>query len=211
MGWAWLPVVFPSHGRDVRPRGQPDDPQPRAAGRPGRPQPACTACCLPLWLLGAVGVTGLRHAAGAGDRATKGTRAGGGSTSSSRVLPLRATRPSPRSLPGVHGVLGEDWAAELAGPALVHPPYLLSCSPRSCCARCGTLPWPTILAPLALSAAFQFGYLDLPGERVHVELTDFSTTRRLLDPRHGPPARHPETRLPRYVVPSVAPVILGNA
>ncbi|WP_399939811.1 acyltransferase [Streptomyces sp. BBFR25] len=203
MGWAWLPVVFPSMGVMFALAG---NLMARSLERPAVQvvRSRMRRLLPPLWLLGAVGVTGmLLQGWGPGDEGHPGWW---WLHLFFWVLPL-SDPPFAASLPGVHGVLGEDWAAELAGPLWYIRAYLwyVLLSPFLLRAL-RALPWPTILAPLALSAAFQFGYLDLPGERVPSELTDFSTFGAcwILGMAHQQGILK---RLPSYVVPSVAPVI----
>ncbi|MCC8340209.1 acyltransferase [Streptomyces sp. R1] len=203
MGWAWLPVVFPSMGVMFALAG---NLMARSLKRPAVQvvRSRMRRLLPPLWLLGAVGVTGM-------------VLQGWGPNEDGHpgwwwfhllywILPL-SDPPFAESVPGIHGILGEDWAGELAGPLWYIRAYLwyVLLSPVLLRAL-RALPWLTILAPLALSAAFQFGYLNLPGERFPSALTDFSTFGAcwILGMAHQEGILK---RLPRYVVPSVAPVI----
>lgn len=203
MGWAWLPVVFPSMGVMFALAG---NLMARSLKRPAVQvvRSRMRRLLPPLWLLGVVGVTGM-------------VLQGWGPSEDGHpgwwwfhllywVLPL-SDPPFAESVPGIHGILGEDWAAELGGPLWYIRAYLwyVLLSPVLLRAL-RALPWLTILAPLALSAAFQFGYLNLPGERFPSALTDFSTFGAcwVLGMAHQEGILK---RLPRYVVPSVAPVI----
>ncbi|MYS74890.1 acyltransferase family protein, partial [Streptomyces sp. SID5926] len=159
MGWAWLPVVFPSMGVMFALAG---NLMARSLKRPAVQvvRSRMRRLLPPLWLLGVVGVTGM-------------VLQGWGPNEDGHpgwwwfhllywVLPL-SDPPFAESVPGIHGILGEDWAAELGGPLWYIRAYLwyVLLSPVLLRAL-RALPWLTILAPLALSAAFQFGYLNLP-------------------------------------------------
>ncbi|MFD4263655.1 acyltransferase family protein [Streptomyces sp. NPDC058534] len=202
-GWAWLPVLFPSMGvmfalaGNLMARSLKRPAVQVVRGRMRRLLP-------PLWLLGTVGVTGmLLQGWGPNDDGHPGWW---WLHLTFWILPL-SDPPYAEGLSGIHGLLGDDWASELAGPLWYIRAYLwyVLLSPLLLRAL-RALPWPTILAPIALSAAFQFGYLDLPGERIPSGLTDFSTFGAcwILGMAHQEGVLK---RLPRYVVPSVAPLI----
>jgi peptidoglycan/LPS O-acetylase OafA/YrhL len=203
VGWAWLPVLFPSMGVMFALAG---NLMARSLKRPavqvirGR----IRRLVPPLWLLGAIGVTGM-------------VLQGWGPNDDGRpgwwwlhltfwIIPV-SDPPYAEGLPGIHGVLGEDWATELAGPLWYIRAYLwyVLLSPLILRAL-RRMPWVTIAFPIALSAAFEFGYLNLPGERIPSALTDFSTFGAcwILGMAHQQGVLR---RLPRYVVPSVAPGI----
>lgn len=202
-GWAWLPVVFPSMGvmfalaGNLMARSLKRPAVEVVRGRMRRLLP-------PLWLLGAIGVTGM-------------VLQGWGPNEDGHpgwwwlhltfwIVPL-SDPPYAEGLSGIHGVIGDDWAAELAGPLWYIRAYLwyVMLSPLILKAL-RRLPWPTIVAPIALSAAFEFGYLNLPGERFPSALTDFSTFGAcwILGMAHQEGVLK---RIPRYVVPSIAPAI----
>ncbi|MFH9431296.1 acyltransferase [Streptomyces sp. NPDC017615] len=205
MGWAWLPVVFPSMGVMFALAGN------LMARSLKRPAPEVVRGRLrrllpPLWLLGALGVSGM---------VLQGWRPGAEGHPGwwfahlgFWILPL-SDPPYAGTLPGVHGVLGPDWAAELAGPLWYIRAYLwfVLLSPVLLRAL-RAIPWITVLSPVALAAAFEFGHLQLPGERVPSALTDFSTFGAcwVLGMAHQQGVLR---RIPRYVVPSVAPLVAG--
>ncbi|MFI8346750.1 acyltransferase [Streptomyces sp. NPDC085596] len=205
MGWAWLPVVFPSMGvmfalaGNLMARSLKRPAVDVVRGRLRRLLP-------PLWLLGALGVSGM---------VLQGWRPGAEGHPGwwfvhlgFWVLPL-SDPPYAGTLPGIHGVLGPDWAAELAGPLWYIRAYLwfVLLSPVLLRAL-KAIPWITVLSPIALAAAFEFGHLQLPGERVPSALTDFSTFGAcwILGMAHQQGVLR---RIPRYVVPSVAPLVAG--
>ncbi|MFG3161513.1 acyltransferase [Streptomyces sp. NPDC048232] len=202
-GWAWLPVLFPSMGvmfalaGNLMARSLKRPAVQVVRGRMRRLLP-------PLWLLGAVGVTGmLLQGWGPNDDGHPGWW---WLHLTFWILPL-SDPPYAEGLSGIHGLLGDNWASDLAGPLWYIRAYLwyVLLSPVLLRAL-RALPWQTILAPIALSAAFQFGYLELPGERIPSALTDFSTFGAcwILGMAHQEGVLK---RLPRYIVPSVAPLI----
>ncbi|MYV37796.1 acyltransferase family protein [Streptomyces sp. SID1328] len=205
MGWAWLPVVFPSMGvmfalaGNLMARSLKRPAVDVVRGRLRRLLP-------PLWLLGALGVSGMVLQGWRPD--AEGHPGWWFVHLGFWVLPL-SDPPYAGTLPGVHGVLGPDWAAELAGPLWYLRAYLwfVLLSPLLLAAL-KSIPWTTVLAPVALAAAFEFGHLQLPGERIPSALTDFSTFGAcwILGMAHQQGVLK---RIPRYVVPSVAPVVAG--
>jgi hypothetical protein len=122
------------------------------------------------------------------------------------ILPV-SDPPYAEGLPGLNGFIGPDWAGELAGPLWYVRAYLwyVVLSPVLLRAL-RAVPAATVLAPIALSAAFELGYLSLPGERFASGLTDFSTFGAcwILGMAHKEGILE---RLPRYFVPSVAPAV----
>ncbi|MFI9394843.1 acyltransferase family protein [Streptomyces bauhiniae] len=205
MGWAWLPVVFPSMGvmfalaGNLMARSLKRPAVDVVRGRLRRLLP-------PLWLLGALGVSGMVLQGWRPD--AEGHPGWWFVHLGFWVLPL-SDPPYAGTLPGIHGVLGPDWAAELAGPLWYIRAYLwfVLLSPVLLKAL-KAIPWTTVLAPVALAAAFEFGHLQLPGERIPSALTDFSTFGAcwILGMAHQQGVL---SRIPRYVVPSVTPLVAG--
>ncbi|BBC33608.1 hypothetical protein SGFS_049020 [Streptomyces graminofaciens] len=202
-GWAWLPLVFPSMGVMFALAG---NLMARSLKRPAAQvvRGRIRRLLPPLWLLGVVGVTGMvAQGWGPGD---EGHPLWWWLHLTYWVLPL-SDPPYAEGLPGVHGFIGENWAADLAGPLWYLRAYLwyVLLSPFLLKAL-RALPVATILAPIALSAAFDQGYITLPGERIPSALTDFSTFGAcwIVGMAHQEGILE---RLPRYVVPSVAPAI----
>ncbi|GHA15214.1 acyltransferase family protein [Streptomyces purpurascens] len=202
-GWAWLPLVFPSMGvmfalaGNLMARSLKRPPVQVIRGRMRRLLP-------PLWLLGVVGVTGMVLQGWGPD--ADGHPGWWWLHLTFWIVPL-SDPPYAEGLPGVHGFIGEDWAAELAGPLWYIRAYLwyVLLSPLLLKAL-RALPVVTLLAPIALAVAFEQSYLALPGERFPSALTDFSTFGAcwILGMAHQEGILK---RLPRYIVPSVAPVI----
>ena len=202
-GWAWLPLVFPSMGVMFALAGN------LMARSLKRPAPQVIRGRIrrlvpPLWLLGAIGVTGM-------------VLQGWGPDEDGHpgwwllhlvfwIVPI-SDPPYAEGLPGIHGFIGDDWAAELAGPLWYIRAYLwyVLLSPFLLKAL-RAVPVATIAAPIVLSAVFELGYLSLPGERIPSALTDFSTFGAcwILGMAHQEGILQ---RLPRYVVPSIAPAI----
>ncbi|MER6688483.1 acyltransferase family protein [Streptomyces minutiscleroticus] len=205
MGWAWLPVVFPSMGvmfalaGNLMARSLKRPAVQVVRGRMRRLLP-------PLWLLGAVGVTGMLIQGWGPD--SEGHPGWWWFHLLYWIVPL-SDPPYAEGLPGIHGILGEDWAAELAGPLWYIRAYLwyVLLSPFILKAL-KVLPWPTILSPLALAAALEFGWLHIPSVRIDSAVTDFSTFGAcwVLGMAHQQGILK---RLPRYVVPSLVPFVAG--
>lgn len=202
-GWAWLPLVFPSMGvmfalaGNLMARSLKRPPTQVIRGLLRRLLP-------PLWLLGVVGVTGMVLQGWGPD--ADGHPGWWWLHLTFWIVPL-SDPPYAEGLPGVHGFIGEDWAAELIGPLWYIRAYLwfVLLSPLLLKAL-RALPVVTLLAPIALAVAFEHSYLALPGERFPSALTDFSTFGAcwILGMAHQEGILK---RLPRYIVPSVAPVI----
>ncbi|MYQ45741.1 acyltransferase family protein [Streptomyces sp. SID4985] len=203
MGWSWLPVVFPSMGvmfalaGTLMARSLKRPPLGVVRGRLRRLLP-------PLWLLGAIGVTGMVLQGWRPD--ADGHPGWWWLHLGYWILPL-SDPPYADGLRGVHGVLGADWGGELAGPLWYLRAYLwfVLLSPLLLRAL-RRLPWATILMPIALAAVLEFGHPALPGERFPSALTDFSTFGAcwILGMAHQQGVLR---RIPRYVVPSVAPAV----
>lgn len=157
-----------------------------------------------MWLLGVVGVTGM-VAQGWGPDAD-GHPLWWWFHLTFWILPI-SDPPYAEGLPGVHGLIGADWAVELAGPLWYVRAYLwyVVLSPVLLRAL-RAVPLVTVFAPIALAGVFELGWLDLPGERFDSGLTDFSTFGAcwILGMAHQEGLLK---RLPRYIVPSVAPAI----
>ncbi|GGW77319.1 acyltransferase family protein [Streptomyces lomondensis] len=202
-GWAWLPLVFPSMGvmfalaGNLMARSLKRPPGQVIRGRMRRLLP-------PLWVLGVVGVTGMVLQGWGPD--ADGHPGWWWLHLAFWIVPF-SDPPYAQGLPAVHGFLGEDWAAELAGPLWYIRAYLwfLLLSPLLLKAL-RALPAVTLLAPIALAVAFEQSWLALPGERIPSALTDLSTFGAcwILGMAHQEGILR---RLPRYVVPSVAPLI----
>lgn len=185
VGWAWLPLVFPSMGVMFALAGAL---MARSLRRPALQviRSRVRRLLPPVWVLGAVGVTGM---------VLDGWRPS--LSALFWVLPLS----DPPFL------ASEEWAAQLAEPLWYLRAYLWFVLLSPLLLRClRRLPWPTLLLPLLLSVALSFGYLPLP-ERIDSALTDFTTFGAcwLLGM-----AREEGIlgRLPRYVVPSLAPFVM---
>ncbi|MCQ9185588.1 acyltransferase [Streptomyces sp. IBSBF 2953] len=204
MGWAWLPVVFPSMGvmfalaGDLMARSLSRRPALEVArGRLRRLLP-------PLWLLGAVGVTGML--AGGWGPDAEGHPGWWWLHLTFWILPV-SDPPYADGLSGIQGFIGDDWASDLGVPLWYIRAYLwfVLLSPLLLRAL-RRLPWPTVLAPIALCAALEFGALTVPSWRLESNLSDFGTFGAcwLLGMARQEGVLR---RLPRYVVPSLAPAV----
>ncbi|WP_367322751.1 acyltransferase [Streptomyces sp. HUAS ZL42] len=203
MGWSWLPVVFPSMGVMFALAG---NLMARSLERPAVQvvRSRMRRLLPPLWLLGAIGVTGMLLQGWGPD--SEGHPVWWWLHLTFWILPL-SDPPYAEGLSGIHGVIGEDWAAELAGPLWYIRAYLwyVLLSPFLLKAL-RALPWPTILSPIVLSAALTWQWIMIPSARIDSAVTDFSTFGAcwILGMAHQEGILR---RLPRYLVPSVAPVI----
>ncbi|MFJ3643560.1 acyltransferase family protein [Streptomyces sp. NPDC090108] len=203
MGWPWLTVVFPSMGvmfalaGTLMARSLKRPALQVVRGRMRRLLP-------PLWLLGALGVTGmvLRGWSPHDD----GHPVWWWLHLGYWILPL-SDPPYAEGLSGVHGVLGADWGSEMAIPLWYIRAYLwfVLLSPFLLRAL-RALPWATVLSPVALCAAMEFHFLRLPGERLPDAASDFGVFGAcwVLGMAHQEGILK---RVPRYVVPSVAPLV----
>ena len=202
-GWSWLPLVFPSMGVMFALAGN------LMARSLKRPAPGVIRGRLrrllpPVWLLGVVGVTGMVAQGWAPDPYWHPLW--WWFHLAFWILPV-SEPPYADGLPGVHGFIGADWAVELAGPLwyvrtyiwfVVLSPVLLRALRK--------MPVVTVLAPIALAAVFELGWLVVPGERLASGFSDFATFGAcwILGMAHHEGILR---RLPRYVVPSVAPAV----
>ncbi|MEU6158164.1 acyltransferase [Streptomyces sp. NPDC047130] len=205
-GWAWLTVLFPSMGVMFALAGSLTA---RSLGRPGGTPRTVIGSRLrrllpPLWAFSAV-MLGLLFLGF--DWRPQG--AGGAAAVLTYLLPVGAP-PYPESSGFPSGVLETTWAADGAGPLwylraylwfVVASPLLLRLYRRA--------PWPTLLAPLALTGVFGTGLVMVPGETGEV-VKDFCGYGScwLLGFAHQDGAT---ARLPRYVSVSCATALMGLA
>ncbi|WP_299528148.1 acyltransferase [uncultured Streptomyces sp.] len=203
-GWAWLPLVFPSMGVMFALAGTL---MARSLKRPAVQvvRSRIRRLVPPLWLLGAIGVTGM-VAQGWGPDAD-GHPGWWWAHLLFWVLPL-SDPPFAEQLPGVHGFLDSSWPSELGGPLWYIRAYLwyVLLSPLILRAL-RRFPWPTLLAPLALAVVMSRELVTTP-ERIDSAITDFATFGAcwVLGMAHQEGILK---RLPAYVVPSLAPVFAG--
>ena len=175
MGWAWLPLAFPSMGvmfalaGNLMARSLKRPAVQVVRGRLRRLLP-------PMWLLGAVGITGMLAQGWGPD--SDGHPAWWWGHLLFWVVPL-SDPPYAAGLPGIHHVLGDNWGANLAEPLWYLRAYLwfvlLSPLFRTLLRRAA---WPTILAPVALCRA--------PGVRGPRACPSASTPRSPTSPPSAP-------------------------
>lgn len=171
-GWAWLTVLFPSMGVMFALAGSL---MARSLNRPawGVIKGRIRRLLPPLWAFSAV-ILVLMFAGGWNP--TKGSDEGPVWTLLklvNYVVPIGAP-PFPWSLGSQTGLLEDTWAVQTAGPLwylraylwfVVASPLLLWAFRRA--------PWPTLLAPLGLTAVVGTGLVTIPGETGNA-VTDFA-------------------------------------
>ncbi|WP_430542744.1 acyltransferase family protein [Streptomyces iconiensis] len=202
-GWAWLTLVFPSMGVMFALAGSL---MARSLKRPaisvirGR----IRRLLLPLWVYGVVVLSIL---AVQGWRPTKGDEFWWWARIACWIVPIGA--PSfPWEIGSNGGMLEETWAVQAAGPLWYLRAYLwfVLLSPLLLRAF-RRLPWATLLAPLALTAVVGTDLVTIPGETGEA-ITAFGVYGScwVLGFAHQDGLLR---QLPRYVVPSVAPVFMA--
>ncbi|MEV6791817.1 acyltransferase [Streptomyces sp. NPDC051320] len=161
-GWAWLSVVFPSMGVMFALAGSL---MARSLSRPalGVIRGRVRRLLPPMWVFGGLMVALMVYA--------------GWRPSVTKVLlylvPVGAP-PYPDSLGSASGLLEQSWPDQAVGPLWYLRAYLwfVLLSPLLLRAF-RRLPWPTLLAPLALTAVVGTGLVTVPGEP-GLALTDFA-------------------------------------
>ncbi|WP_246040656.1 acyltransferase family protein [Streptomyces cadmiisoli] len=162
-GWAWLTVLFPSMGVMFALAGS------LMARSLKRPAPGVVRDRLrrllpPMWAFGAVAL-GMLFAAGWRPDSVLGLI--------HYVVPIGAP-PFPWTIGSESGLLDKTWAVQAVGPLwylraylwfVVASPLLLWAFRRA--------PWPTLLAPLGLTAVVGTGLVTIPGETGNA-VTDFA-------------------------------------
>lgn len=184
VGWAWLPLVFPSMGVMFALAGSL---MARSLSRPALRviRSRVRRLLPPLWVLATAAVTAMLVA---------GWRPGPSAVF--WILPLSDPP-----------FLAADWAGDMAEPLWYLRAYLWFVLLSPLLLRLlRRLPWLTLAAPVALSFLLAAGHLSMP-ERIDSALTDFTTFGACwilgMARQEGILAR-----LPRYVVPSVAPFVM---
>ncbi|MFD5629517.1 acyltransferase [Streptomyces sp. NPDC127072] len=171
-GWAWLTILFPSMGVMFALAGSL---MARSLKRPawGVIRGRVRRLLPPLWVFSAVMLTLLF--AGGWDLSKDPDHGGtwGLIEMVNYVIPLGAP-PFPWSIGSKSGLLENTWAVQSAGPLwylraylwfVIASPLLLWAFRRA--------PWPTLLAPLALTAVVGTGVVNIPGETGNA-VTDFT-------------------------------------
>ncbi|MDQ0991196.1 acyltransferase [Streptomyces sp. V3I7] len=171
-GWAWLSVLFPSMGVMFALAGSL---MARSLGRPALSviRGRIRRLLPPLWAFGAVVLTMLF--AGGWNPAKDPDNGGlwGVLDLIDYVVPVGAP-PFPWHIGSESGLLESSWAEQAAGPLwylraylwfVLASPLLLRAFRRA--------PWPTLLAPLGLTAIVGTGLVTIPGETGNA-VTDFA-------------------------------------
>ncbi|NUP21039.1 MAG: acyltransferase [Streptomyces sp.] len=172
-GWAWLTVLFPSMGVMFALAGSL---MARSLNRPawGVIRGRVRRLLPPLWAFSAVA---LALMFGGGWNPMKDPDHGGGTwvllDLINYIVPVGAP-PFPWHIGSKSGLLEDTWAVQAAGPLwylraylwfVVASPLLLWAFRRA--------PWPTLLAPLGLTAVVGTGLVSIPGETGNA-VTDFA-------------------------------------
>ena len=206
-GWAWLTVLFPSMGVMFALAGSL---MARSLKRPAASviRGRLRRLLPPLWAFSAVVLTLMLAG---GWNPAKDPDNGGGTWGVVQVLnyliPVGAP-PYPFHLGSESGLLETTWAEQAAGPLwylraylwfVIASPLLLRAFRRA--------PWPTLLAPLALTAVVGTGVVPIPGETGNA-VTDFAVYGAcwVLGFAHHEGLLQ---RVPRYLTVSVASFVMA--
>ncbi|MGW5214564.1 acyltransferase family protein [Streptomyces sp. NPDC004051] len=167
-GWAWLTVLFPSMGVMFALAGSL---MARSLKRPAASviRSRIRRLLPPLWAFAAVALTMMF--VNGWNPAKDGARGLAGLAN--YLVPIGAP-PYPEQLGSASGLLDATWAVQAAGPLwylraylwfVIASPLLLWAFRRA--------PWPTLLAPLGLTAVVGTGLVTIPGETGNA-VTDFA-------------------------------------
>ncbi|WP_016908402.1 acyltransferase family protein [Streptomyces xiaopingdaonensis] len=206
-GWAWLTLIFPSMGVMFALAGSL---MARSLKRPAAQvlRSRMRRLLLPLWLYGVFVLTALHVQGWRPPKGDTGEQAWFWLRLACWVVPLGS--PSfPWEIGDEGGLLEQSWAVEAAGPLWYLRAYLwfVLLSPLLLRAF-RRLPWATLLAPLGLTAVVGTGLVEVPGQTGEA-LTDFAVYGSCWVLGFAHHDRFFHARLPRYVVPSVAPLLMG--
>ncbi|MFE0256975.1 acyltransferase [Streptomyces sp. NPDC059010] len=206
-GWAWLTVLFPSMGVMFALAGSL---MARSLNRPawGVIRGRVRRLLPPLWAFSAVA---LALMFGGGWNPLKDPDHGGGTwvllDLINYIIPVGAP-PFPWHIGSKSGLLEDTWAVQAAGPLwylraylwfVVASPVLLWAFRRA--------PWPTLLAPLGLTAVVGTGLVSIPGETGNA-VTDFAVYGGcwILGFAHHEGVL---AKIPRYVAVSCAALVMA--
>nr|WP_234382910.1 acyltransferase [Streptomyces dysideae] len=171
-GWAWLTVLFPSMGVMFALAGSL---MARSLGRPawGVIRGRVRRLLPPLWAFSAVVLTLLFAGGWDPSKDPDDGGAWGLLKLVNYVVPIGAP-PFPWSIGSDSGLLESSWAVQTAGPLWYLRAYLwfVLASPLLLWAF-RRAPWPTLLAPLGLTAVVGTGLVTIPGETGNA-VTDFA-------------------------------------
>ncbi|HEY5833033.1 acyltransferase family protein [Streptomyces sp.] len=203
-GWTWLPLLFPSMGVMFALAGAL---MARSLSRPAMSviRGRLRRLLPPMWMFGVIALTAM-ILDGWGPHAEGHPNWWWGKLAF-WVLPL-STPPFATSLHGFDGHLPSSWAEQIVVPLWYLRAYLwyVLLSPLMLKAM-RRLPWVTLLVPPVLSAILNSGLVDQSG-RLMETATDFTTFGScwLLGMAHHEGLLR---RIPQYVVPSIAPLVLA--
>lgn len=168
-GWAWLTVLFPSMGVMFALAGSL---MARSLARPaaGVIKSRIRRLLPPMWVFGALMLAMFAYA---GWNPGQSEGAWGWAKLFNYLVPVGAP-PYPWSIGDASGLLEQTWAVQAAGPLWYLRAYLwfVLASPLLLWAF-RRAPWPTLLAPLALTAVVGTGLVKIPGELGNA-VTDFT-------------------------------------
>ncbi|PBC77302.1 peptidoglycan/LPS O-acetylase OafA/YrhL [Streptomyces sp. TLI_235] len=201
-GWAWMPLVFPSMGVMFALAGSL---MARSLSRPalGVIRGRLRRLLPPMWLFGAIAITGMVLD---GWRPTPHAETTWWADLAFWIVPF-SDPPFAHSLHGFHGVLESTWGSPAVEPLWYLRAYLwfvlLSPLLRKAIHRFG---WPAVLVPLAVSVTFALTGFDEGGRfwDVIVDITTYGSCWMLGMARQEGLME----RIPRYVIPSVSPLVM---
>ncbi|WP_431684021.1 acyltransferase family protein [Kitasatospora sp. KL5] len=201
-GWAWMPLLFPSMGVMFALAGSL---MARSLSRPalGVIRGRLRRLLPPMWLFGAIAITGMVLD---GWRPTPNHETTWWADLAFWIVPF-SDPPFAHTLHGFHGVLETTWGSPAVEPLWYLRAYLwfvlLSPLLRKAIHRFG---WPAVLVPVAVSITFALTGFDEGGRfwDVVFDITTYGSCWMLgMARQEGLMAR-----IPQYVIPSVAPLVM---
>ncbi|GAA0689253.1 acyltransferase [Kitasatospora atroaurantiaca] len=204
-GWAWLPFLFPSMGVMFALAGSL---MARSLSRPALQviRGRLRRLLPPMWLFGVLLIAGM--VSQGWSPSADGNPARWWLRMLFWIVPF-SEPPYAADMPEIPGLLDTTWAMQMAVPLWYLRAYLWFVLASPLLLRAvRRFPWPTVLAPLAVSWFLSSGLVPYLEGRAGEALRDFTTFAAcwLLGFAHNEGVLK---RLPGYLAPSIAPFILG--